>query len=71
MEIYTMLDFKQHKDHIKILGSINKITYQGLKLDKAYTKVLISDIPSTTIVRNILKFTLMVIDIQYLKIWMR
>lgn len=71
MEIFIQLEYKQHKDHIKVLGAINKLSYSGLKLDKAYSKVLISDIPSSSIVRNILKFNLMIIDIQYMRIAMK
>jgi len=47
---------------IKILGSVDK-NYRMEGKEKAYPRVLITDIPSMAIARNVLKLSVMVVDV--------
>ncbi len=69
MDIYINIELgKKQLASIQILGQIDQDNYRLVKREHAYSRVLISDIPSKAIARNVLKLLVMVVDIQYLRI---
>ena len=72
MEILLNMDLaKQSKAAVKVIGTIDRDVYRPAKKEFAYRRVLVSDIPSRAIIRNVLKLLVMVTDIQYIKICLK